>query len=245
VFFSLFGKKTSAIDASVLHVDIHSHLIPGIDDGARDMEESLLLLKGLRDLGYQKVITTPHIMSDAYRNDSTIILQGLGNLRAAAEAEEISIIVEAGAEYYLDEGFPKHLHAQRVMSINDEYLLFETSYVSKPMQMEEMIFEIASSGFTPILAHPERYRYIKEPEKEYGRWKELGVLFQVNLNSFSGYYGRDAKEKALFLRDEGMIDFLGSDMHGKKHLDGLGKVLSSSLYRSIYEKNTILNNTLL
>ncbi len=245
MIFPFFKKKKEESNAPGLKVDLHSHLIPGIDDGSQSMEESLLLLKGMEALGYEKVITTPHIMADAYRNTPKIITDGLKSLRKAARKEGLSIKIEAAAEYYLDDGFEDLLQKSKIMTIKGEYLLFETSYFAKPMQLEEMIFSISSSGYKPLMAHPERYRYVKDPLKEYGRFKELGVLFQVNLNSFSGHYGRDAKQKADFLSKEGMIDFLGSDVHHKKQVDTLSSVFKSDAYRDIFTYNTILNDDLI
>ena len=126
----------------------------------------------------------------------------------------------------------------------NKYLLFETSYVSKPLQLEEMIFEIGAVGYTPIMAHPERYRYIKDPLKEYTRLKELGVLFQVNLNSLGGHYGKSAKHLADFLNKEGMIDFLGSDVHHLKQVKTLGHIFQSEDYSTVFENNTIRNHEL-
>ena len=113
------------------------------------------------------------------------------------------------------------------------------------MQMEEMIFAIGAAGYTPLLAHPERYRYIKEPEKEFARFKDLGVRFQVNLNSFGGHYGKKAQTLANYLNMAGMIDFLGSDTHHKKHVDSLGEIFYMDVYSDIFKRNTIKNNTLL
>lgn len=249
MIFSLFGKKKEkeqkALDIPALTTDLHSHLIPGIDDGSKSMEESMELLRGLEALGYQKVITTPHIMFDAYKNTPEIIREGLASLRSAAKAEGIEVEIEAAAEYYLDEGFYDHLHGQDVLSIQGKYLLFETSYVSKPLQLEEMIFEIGAAGYTPLMAHPERYRYIKDPHQEYGRLKELGVMFQVNVNSFGGHYGRSAKSLAEFLSKEGMIDFLGSDVHHQRHVETLSAVFCSDSYIAVFENNTIRNEELM
>ena len=244
MIFSFFKKKEKA-DASRLKVDPHSHLIPGIDDGSQSMEESLSLLKGMEALGYEKVITTPHIMADAYRNTPRIISEGLSALREAALKEGISIEIEAAAEYYLDDGFEDLLQKGEMMTLKGEYILFETSYFAKPLQLEDMIFAITSSGYKPMMAHPERYRYVKDPLKEYSRFKELGVLFQVNLNSFGGHYGRDAKRKADFLSREGMIDFLGSDVHHKKQVETLAGVFTSDAYENIFKHNTIRNSVLL
>ena len=238
---SFFKKKERG---PKLSTDLHSHLIPGIDDGSKSMEESLNLLHGMEDLGYTKVITTPHIMIDAYPNTPEIIRSGLHDLRLASKNAGINLKIEVGAEYYLDEGLMDHLQSNDVMSISGKYFLFETSYVSKPMQMEDMIFEISSAGYVPVLAHPERYRYIKDPQKEFGRFKELGVLFQVNLNSFGGHYGRGAKMHAEYLNKHGLIDFLGSDVHHKKQVETLMDIFYLDVYSEIFEKNTIRNDIL-
>ncbi len=242
--FPFLKKQKEKTRGPVLKVDLHSHFIPGIDDGSQSMEESLSLLRGMEALGYEKVITTPHIMLDVYRNTPKIIKEGLVSLRKAAQAEGIKVEIEVGAEYYLDEGFYDHLHSGEVMSIRSKYLLFETSYISKPIQIEEMIFEIGAAGYIPLMAHPERYRYVTDPEKEYGRFKELGVLFQVDLNSFGGYYGKSAKKNINFLSKHGMIDFLGSDAHHEKHVRSLSDVFISDAYKDVFTHNTILNDTL-
>jgi len=242
--FSFLKSSKAKVEAPTLKVDLHSHLIPGIDDGSQSMEESLTLLQGIEALGYEKVITTPHIMLDAYRNTPEIIHNGLASLRKAAEEVDIKVEIDAAAEYYLDDGFYALLEKGDMLTIKDKYLLFETSYVSKPIQLEEMIFEIGAAGYQPLMAHPERYRYIKNPLKEYSRLKDLGVMFQVNLNSFGGHYGKSAKVLVEVLSEAGMIDFLGSDIHHKKQVKTLESVLQSDEYREIFIHNTILNETL-
>jgi len=239
-----FLKKIEPIRGPILKVDLHSHLIPAIDDGSKSMEESIEMLKGLEALGYEKVITTPHIMTDAYKNTQEIIRNGLDALRQEARKAGIALEIDAAAEYYLDDGFYDLLEAGDLMNVNGEYLLFETSYTSKPLQLEEMIFAIGKAGYTPMMAHPERYRYVKDPQKEYTRWKELGVIFQCNINSFGGHYGRSAKELVTFLNENGMIDFLGSDAHGMRHIGTLKDLFFSEVYKDIFTKNKILNDSL-
>ena len=242
--FSFFKKKYVPQRGPVIKVDLHSHLIPGIDDGAQNMEESISLIRGMANLGYKKVITTPHIMVDAYKNTPEIIKQGLSDLRRSIAYEGMKIEIDAAAEYYLDDGFLALLEKGNLMPVNNKYLLFETSYISKPLQLEEMIFEIGAAGYVPLMAHPERYRYIKNPEKEYTRFKELGVMFQVNLNSFGGHYGKSAKALAHFLHKNGMISFLGSDVHHSKQIETLSELFMSEVYSDIFKKNTILNDLL-
>jgi len=243
---SFFKKRMSSkIEVPPLSVDLHSHLIPAIDDGSQSTEESIKLLRKLHKLGYKKVITTPHIMCDAYGNTKSSILKGLENLQTTVDSYGIDICIEAASEYYLDEGLLPLIKAKELLLIADQYLLFETSYTHRPAQMEEIIFEILAAGYIPLLAHPERYRYITQPEEEYGTLKNLGVEFQVNLNSFNGYYGTQAKKNALFLSQHGMIDFLGSDTHNMKHLENLSLVFGSNEYEEIYRYNTIKNKTLM
>ena len=242
--FSFFKKKYVPKRGPVLRVDLHSHFIPAIDDGSQSMEESMALLKGMAALGYKKVITSPHIMVDAYKNTPEIIKSGLRDVRQQLAVEKIEIEIDAAAEYYLDDGFLPLLEKGDLMPINGEYLLFETSYISKPLQLEEMIFEIGAAGYTPIMAHPERYRYIKNPEKEYTRLKDLGVKFQVNLNSFGGHYGKSATSLVEFIHGQGMIDFLGSDVHHIKQVNTLSDVFVSEVYSDIFRKNKILNDLL-
>jgi tyrosine-protein phosphatase YwqE len=241
-FFNRWKKKERG---PVLKLDLHSHLLPGIDDGSDSMTESLFLLKKMRSMGYEHIITTPHIMVDAYRNTPRIIREGLIALRKEALAADIDVTIDAAAEYYLDEGFYAHLQSGNLMSIKNKYLLFETSYVSKPLQIEEMIFEIGAAGSTPLMAHPERYRYVSDPRKEYGRFKELGVMMQLDINSLGGYYGGSAKRNAEFLVRHGMVDFLGSDVHHKKHLDELASVFESDAYAEVFRYNNIRNNRLI
>jgi tyrosine-protein phosphatase YwqE len=237
-----FFKKKKLLDIKPLKVDIHSHLIPYIDDGAKSIEDSISLINALKSLGYKKLITTPHIMSDAYRNDATNIYEGLNLLKQRVIQEKIDIDIDVGAEYYLDDGFLDKIKSKGVMAINDRYVLFETSYLSKPILIEDMIFAISSEGYIPIMAHPERYRYVKDLSKEYKRFKDLGVMFQCNINSFAGYYGNDAKQKALFLSQNGMIDFLGSDLHHIKQIEVLAKVIQTDVYKAIFETNDIKND---
>ncbi len=239
-----FGKKKKKVNEFRLLTDIHSHILPAIDDGSKSLEESIDMLRGMQDTGYSKVITTPHIMADVYRNTPKIVREKLYILREEARTRGLYIEIDTAAEYYLDDGFLEHLNSGDILSFGDNYLLFETSYMDRPINMEEMIFEIQSAGFKPVLAHPERYRYINNLEYDYSKLKDLGVLFQLNLNSLIGGYGKSAKQKAEFLVKQGWVSFLGSDAHGLKHIEGIKKVKKLSLFDTIFRNNNILNDTL-
>jgi len=248
--FGWFRGRTEESEAGIrmaekLRVDLHSHLLPGIDDGAKTMEESLTLVRKMAALGFEKLILTPHVMIDAYPNSRETILEKLLLLREAVSREEIPIQLEASAEYYLDEGFPGLLEREEILPIAGKYLLFETSYMAKPHALPELIYAIKIHGYIPLMAHPERYRYVRDLEREYGALREQEVLFQLDSNSLGGFYGKDARRKADFLLQRGWIDFLGSDTHRMRHLEQLESVLGDRrTAKTLWEKNRILNATL-
>ncbi|REJ81775.1 MAG: capsular biosynthesis protein [Bacteroidetes bacterium] len=213
-------------DFSVFKTDLHSHLIPGIDDGVKDMDEAVDMISKLHGLGFTKLITTPHVMSDYFRNTPEIIESGLEDLKKAVIKAGIPVQLEAAAEYYLDEFLINKIQNERLLTIGGKYLLFEVSYINPPDNILNVIFEITVRGYTPLLAHPERYPFWYEKFDEYRKLKEAGVLFQLNTNSLCGYYGGPAKKIAEKLIDENMIDFIGSDLHGARHLESLKKVIS-------------------
>jgi tyrosine-protein phosphatase YwqE len=238
-----FAKKKQTLPKS-LKVDIHSHLIPAIDDGSKSIDESLAIIEAMIDLGYQKIITTPHVMADTYRNSSQDILDGAEILKKALIQNNLSVELEVAAEYYMDDEFEHRLASDDILTFGENYLLFETSYLYKPMRFYDVIYEIKAKGYNPILAHPERYRYIIDPHKTFAELKELGVYLQLDINSLVGHYGKQAKDHAMILSKGGMIDFLGSDIHHIKQVDFLKKVLSTSEYSDIFDHNTILNDML-
>ena len=243
---SFFRKKSDKSEEVIemLETDIHSHIIPGIDDGSKSMDESIALLKEFEKLGYKKLITTPHIMDKAYNNSKESILLNLEKLKDACKKENINIILEAAAEYYVDEGFLALLEKGELLAIDDEYILFETSYIHRPIDLESVIYNIIMAGYKPLFAHPERYKYIKDPEREFSELKEQGALFQVNLNSFTGYYGKQAKNNAMYLHESSMINFLGSDVHNQSHIVSLQTAFKDKIYNDIMNNNNILNNTI-
>ena len=239
-----FLKKKKSIKVESLFTDIHSHLVPGIDDGSKSMDESIALLKKFEALGYKKIITTPHIMDKAYNNSKESILDNFSRLKQTVSEEGVNIELQVAAEYYVDDGFLSLLEKGELLPIDDEYILFETSYVNRPADLESVIYNIIASGYKPILAHPERYQYIKNLDEEFNALKNQGAYFQANLNSFVGFYGKQAQKNAEYLNDNSMIDFLGSDVHHDKHITSFSSALSSDIYEDIMNKNIILNNTI-
>jgi tyrosine-protein phosphatase YwqE len=227
--FSFFKKseEKSKQNFSFIGTDIHSHLIPNIDDGCQDLQSSLTCLKHLQEMGFSKVVTTPHIMSGVYPNTPSIINEGLAVLRKALEAERIDIQVEAAAEYKIDELFVEYLAADNLLTFGDKYILIELSFVAVPINLEDIIFTLQTKGYKPILAHPERYRYWSDKLSQIERLKSLGCLMQLNMMSLVGQYGGLAKDVAHKLLNKNLIDFLGTDLHRPEDIDILKKLLKN------------------
>jgi len=224
-------------------VDLHSHLIPQIDDGSDSIKTSLKLVRQMKNLGYKKLIITPHIMKKKYPNDMKIIRQGLLELRSYLKVENIEIEIEAAAEYYCDEHFLSLIRSKELLSFGKQYVLLELPYTMRPEVLERAVLSLLQFNYKPVLAHPERYRFLNSV-LEYRKLKELGLLFQVNINSLGGYYGQEAKKKALMLSQKSMIDFVGSDLHHEKHMKHFEKNVVSNHVEMLFRKNKILNDTL-
>jgi tyrosine-protein phosphatase YwqE len=240
-FFKFFNNTTD----SLVQVDIHSHLIPAIDDGAKDMERAIELVSSLKEMGYQKLITTPHV-SDMFPNSTKRILDGYKGLKEELVKRGIDIELEVAAEYYADETFEKLLKNRDLLTFGEKkYLLFELSYFTPPRDLESLIHDIKMGGYTPVLAHPERYVYLHDSIENYSDIKAMGVLFQINLNSLVNYYSPEVGMAVKKIINHGMVDFIGSDTHHRGHTKFLEKSLSSNLYKKIFKKNRLLNNKLL
>jgi len=206
-------------------VDIHSHLLPGIDDGAKNLDDSIELILKMSNYGIQNFITTPHVLGSVWPNTSDIILDKLDLLQEELNRRDLSYIkIDAAAEYMLDEEFCKLLKARDLLTLKEDYLLVEMSYLNAPVNLFEMLFDIQLAGYKPILAHPERYGFYHNKFDIYEKLKNAGCSFQLNLLSLTGYYGDSVKKTAKKLIKNNMIDFAGSDTHHQKHLKALNKL---------------------
>ncbi len=244
--FGIFKKKEVrkhiTFDYSSLMVDMHSHVLPGIDDGAQTPEESIALIKKMMALGIKKIIATPHIMVDYYRNTAETINGALEILKAELKKENINIIVEAAAEHYFDETFEKRVDDGKLMVMKGNYVLFEFSFINQPPNVIPVVQKLKDLGYKPILAHPERYPYMElEQFKTLHDW---GVSLQLNTISLTGYYGKEAKKMAETLIDNQLVDFISSDMHHLRHAEALKNSLRMPyLEKLLFEyplKNTLL-----
>lgn len=243
--FSIFHKKSikPGGNFAALSTDMHSHLIPGIDDGSPDMETSISLIRSLVDLGFKKIITTPHIFSDIYPNTPEIIGAGYKEVIAEIERQKIPVEFRAAAEYLMDEIFTGLLDRKKpLLTVKDKVVLVELSFAVPTINLMEILFNMQLEGYQPILAHPERYLYFGANKAWYDQLKGAGCLFQINLLSLAGYYGKGQLELAQYLIKKKYVDFLGTDLHHERHLEVLrsstqihnitSKLLDSGLIRN-------------
>ena len=227
-----------------IQTDIHSHLLPGIDDGVKTIEESIEVIKHLSSLGFTKLVTTPHIMSDYYKNTPKIIKEKLEEVRAAVAKEGIPISIEAAAEYYLDEYFYNLvLDGKELMTFGDNYVLFETSFTVEPLILKDVIFYLNSAGYKPVYAHPERYFYLQENNQLLNDLIDQGLLFQLNILSLTGYYSKQVQKMAQELIKKNAFAFVGSDSHNILQANELQKAYSSKLAHKL-NVSSLLNHTL-
>lgn len=223
--FKLFSKSKPAVgkvDFGVLKADMHSHLLPGIDDGSPDIQTSLNLIRGMMDLGYTKLITTPHIMWDMYKNSHEVILEKLAVLRNAVKEAGLAVEINAGAEYFLDDHVEELVNSNTpLLPISGNMILVEFSMAFPSRSLKDILFSLQMQNYLPVIAHPERYLYLDKNKDFYEELKDIGCLFQLNILSLGGYYGKSAQELALFLVKKGYYDLIGTDLHGVRHLDAL------------------------
>ncbi|MBO9674980.1 MAG: histidinol phosphatase [Sphingobacteriaceae bacterium] len=222
--FSFFSKKNKVTDISWLGVDMHSHILPGIDDGSPDVATSVHFVKSLQELGFNQLICTPHIYKELYPNTPETISSVKTSLQMALDSENISVKLSAGAEYMVDQDFTLDGH---LCTLDQKHLLIEMSYLSESPGINQTIFDIEIKGYRPVLAHPERYTFYFKDKNRLKRFKEKGCLLQLNLLSVLGYYGRDVKQSAEILLKEKMYDLAGTDLHHDKHLSTLTDAIHS------------------
>lgn len=241
--FNLFRSKPKKKNLPFV-VDIHSHLLPGIDDGVKSIEETVYILKIMQSLGYEKIITTPHVMSDYYPNSEQEIRSKLEETNELINKHQLGIELEAAAEYYLDENLMFKLsNKEKLLTFGNNYLLFETSFFNKPIFLEEAVFNMNTHGYQPILAHPERYIYLHGNHKLVEKLKNMNVLFQMNILSLTGFYSIECKKFALKLLKDKQIDFVGTDCHSALQADEIFNQANNKYLRLLNSEN-ILNRSL-
>lgn len=252
MFSRLFGSRKEKIttayngaplknDLSFLGADMHSHFIPGIDDGAQTIEDSIELITQLQALGYKRIVTTPHIKVDHYPNTTAIIQNGLADVRLALAQRGIDIPVHAAAEYYIDDYFLNLMDNEPLLTVWKNEVLVEISFMFEPIQLNEIIFKLTSMGYQPIMAHPERYMYYHHDMEKYENLRDRGCYLQLNINSLMGYYGKPVKQVAEKLFAMGLYDYVGTDMHNVKHADVVQAIAASPDMMAMLQSKPLRN----
>jgi tyrosine-protein phosphatase YwqE len=226
---SFFKNKSSFLtvaDFSFLETDLHSHLIPGIDDGSPDIETSLSLIASLHNLGYKKIITTPHIMQERYRNNPEIISQGCLKVQQELKAHDIAVDFRAAAEHLLDPGLLERIERDEpLLTLSGKKLLIEFSFLAPPVQLHHLLYQIQMKGYELVVAHPERYKYFHDKPEKYQELIDMGCELQMNLLSLAGHYGKGIKKAALKLLENQYVSYLGTDLHHQRHIEELHQLL--------------------
>ncbi len=222
-------------------VDIHSHLLPGIDDGAKTIEDTLYLINGLKEIGFTEFITTPHVLKSVWDNSKTKIEETHKATSIELHTNSINNSFKAAAEYMMDESFLHLFEKEKLLVLKDNYVLVEMSYLYPPLNLYDIIFNLQVAGYIPVLAHPERYNFYHSNLNEYKKLKKVGCYFQMNILSSAGYYGPDVAKTADYLLQNNMIDFVGSDVHHDKHLSFFDKKIIIKNIEAF--KEAFLNNS--
>ena len=209
-------KLNELFDGS--YIDIHNHLLPGIDDGSKNIEHTQELISGLVEIGFSEFISTPHIIDGLWNNTENGIQEKLIETNALLKTNNCALIKHTAAEYMMDYAFHQKVKSEKILTLKDNYLLVEMSYQNPPINLYEIKFDIQVAGYIPVLAHPERYLFYQEDYDSYTKLKSKGCMFQINLLSTVGYYGRHIAETADQLLKDGLIDFSGSDVHNRHNI---------------------------
>ncbi len=242
LIFKRFKKQEPVVPISQLglQTDVHTHIVPSIDDGSNSTVLSLQMIEGLHQFGFQKIIATPHVMS-GYFNNTTSSIQHHFNVLAEQCASKVNL--QVAAEYYMDYEFAQLIEQKSVLTFGEKYVLFEFSFNNEPHKLQETIFALQINGYTPVLAHPERYMYYFKDFSPLEKLHERGVLFQLNLLSLIGFYSDSVCKQAQSLVNAGLCDFLGSDAHNMQHVEALKNgTIPQSVFDKLMQLNILNNN---
>ena len=245
--FSIFSKKhDDSLNLSFLEVDMHSHLLPNLDDGLEKMEQTIEFAKAMQNLGYKKLICTPHILPDVHNNSPETILPRLEEVRKAFAENNITINIEAAAEYMVGPEFHESIkNDEQLLTFGKNYVLIEMSYAYPSQNIEQVIFDLIIKGYQPILAHPERYNYLLAQKNIFEDFIYRGCLLQINILSLTGYYGKPVMKAAEYLVKKNLISFIGSDMHHQGHLGMTQKFATNKQLHKMIGKLDLMNKSLL
>ena len=232
--FNIFHRKKE--NSQLFYsTDVHCHILPGVDHGSQDVEQSIEMLRAERDMGITRVILTSHVTAETFENTPDTLRPAFEILKqAVAETEDISHMkLYLSAEYRMDEFWDKQYTLGNQIAMPGNYILMENSFHQELLGLDELLFDLKVKGYKPILAHPERYIYYAQRKQRLEQLHNTGTKFQVNLLSLAGYFGQHCRETALWLVKHGMVDMLGSDMHGMEHVKVIQDYINSKEWRKL------------
>jgi protein-tyrosine phosphatase len=238
------NRNSKIADFSVLKTDMHSHILPGIDDGSPNVETSIQLIKELQDIGYSSFIATPHIYKELYPNNIDTINTALQQLKAAIQKAGLQVHIEAAAEYMVDESFEKELESDDLLLFAGNKILVEMSALSPSSNLYECFFKLQLKGITPVIAHPERYLFLSGTRHVFHEWMDRGYDLQVNILSLAGFYGNQVKDLANYLLKENLVHYLGTDAHNIQQVQALKSSLKTKEIQKILSDYTFYNDVI-
>ena len=231
--FNFFSRQPKRDAKLFYHTDVHCHILPGVDHGAGSVEESLELLQAQMEMGINRVMCTSHVTAERFENTPATLKASAKILQEAIDSEQLPISITPSAEYRIDEYFEKEYKAGHILPMPGNWLLLENSFQQELLELDNLLFEIQCKGYKPILAHPERYSYYYNRKHRYTALHNAGVKFQINILSLAGYFGNGARDAALWMIDNNMVDMLGSDMHGMDHVEVIKRYIASKEWRKL------------
>lgn len=233
--FNFFRSRPKEPVKFCFHTDIHCHVVPGIDDGAKTPESAADLIERMQGWGIDRIIASPHVTQETFENSAATIDPALGRLHAELASRGNGIDVSHSAEYRIDGLLSQRLAENDIMPYPNDYLLIENSFLQEPWNIDELVFDLQVRGYKPILAHPERYLYYHHRPERYKQLHDAGLALQINVLSLAGYYGAGEQKMARDLLKEGMVDFIGTDLHNSRHADSIDAYLRTSAARADME----------
>lgn len=225
--FSIFNRRPKEPKELCFRTDIHCHIIPGVDDGARNVETSIELIEAMQGFGISRIIASPHVTQDTFENDSSTLDPAMELLNAELKRRGNVMRISHSAEYRIDELFQRRLDANELMLLPNHHILIENSFIQEPWNLDDLVFNLQVKGLTPILAHPERYAYYYNNKDRYRHLHDAGLRMQINLLSLAGAYGKAERAIALHLIKNNLVDFIGTDIHNRRHIAVIAEYLTT------------------
>lgn len=240
-----FFFKPKAPQKLPFATDIHCHVVPGVDDGSPDAETSVELLSHMADWGFERIFASPHSTADHFENTPQTIAEPFTRLKEAAAGAGLQLGLEHHFEYRVDQFFIEQLKNDNIKPLPDDFILIENGFDQEPWGLENIIFELLSKGYRPVMAHPERYRYYRHNISRYAELHDKGLLFQINLLSLAGHYKGGERDVALRLLKQGMVSFIGTDVHHMGHVESIERYMQSSAFgKDIKLFDNLLNDSI-